>query len=197
MSNDFLPFAIGASANVESQSTYSTDAQLTNGQTFGSTGSSSLNNKALRQGTFVASQIAQFIVNQTGTSASDNGSTAQFIAQLAATFQYLPPVINTYTSSSGNWNAPYVFFIVAVGGSSSITSGATFTDSASHTFTVVTTVGTSATIVTMTGPNAPASSGSLNYVSGSGYSGTITYYATRAPLYLEVYVVGDGGGGGA
>jgi len=77
--NEFLTFAIGGGANVESQADYAVDPAQDLGQQPG-IASSALNNKALRQACYIASQVAQFLVNQTGTSLYDDGTPANIQA---------------------------------------------------------------------------------------------------------------------
>jgi hypothetical protein len=196
--NDFLPFAIGGGANVEDQADYSVDTLRTNGNQPG-VAVSALNNKALRQGTFVASQVAQFLANVNNMDVQDNTTSTQLLAQLVGALQFLPPVINTFTSSTGTWNTTFVFMVSTP--SVSPTVGATYTDSGSTTFTVVKTVTLSGGVVAVyaTGGTAPvvgAAPGTLTKTAGTG-DATVTYYAVRAPLSLEVLMVGGGGGGGS
>jgi hypothetical protein len=189
VANDFQPVAIGIGANVESQATYLTDPALSLGQQPG-IASSAFNNKAIRQASFVASSLAQFIANQTGVSASDNGVSAQFLAQLQAAIQIMPPVINAYTATgAGTWNATYYFFISQY--TVAPTAGATYTNNG-VTYTVSVTV--TGTVFQATGNGAPTTSGTLTKASGTGDS-TITFYSVRAPLFLKVTLVGGGGAG--
>jgi hypothetical protein len=94
--NDFVAFAIGSGANVESQATYLADPALTNGQQPG-LASSALNNKALRQATTIANVIAQFIANQTGQNVLDNGIPATILTNLITA---LVPAKNIKTETS-------------------------------------------------------------------------------------------------
>jgi microcystin-dependent protein len=80
--NDFIPFATGGSANVESQADYILDPQVPIGQQPG-IAKSALNNKALRQGTYIASCIAQFLSNMTGDSVLDDGTQSEVLATMA------------------------------------------------------------------------------------------------------------------
>jgi hypothetical protein len=81
--NDFLPFAVGASANVEAQSTWVADPILQAGFASGIANSAQVN-KVLRQASIIASMIAQFIVDHSGNAAIDNGTTATLEANLLA-----------------------------------------------------------------------------------------------------------------
>ncbi len=186
--NDFLVFATGGGANVESQASYAADSNRTNGNQPG-VASSAFNNKALRQANFVASQVAQYMCNITGASANDDGVAAEFLGSLTAALQRLSPVITTYTSGSGTHNKTYYFFIA----SGNATVGATYTNN-TFTFTVAATIA-SGTLLQATGTGAPAVSGTLTKSGGSG-DATLTFYGQRSCLYLNVIALGGGGGGG-
>lgn len=187
--NDFLPFATDVAANVESQANYLTDTNRPLGNQPG-IASSSFVNKTLRQAAFIASQMAQLVSTNTNTDVADNGVTAQFLAQLQAAVKSLPPKFTSYLSGSGSHNISYYFFIA----SGNATAGATYTNNA-ITFTVISTVASSS-LVQMSGSGAPSVSGSLTKSGGTG-DPTLTFYAVRAPITLEVEMVGGGGGGGA
>jgi hypothetical protein len=84
MSNDFIPFAVGGSANVTPQATYAANTSLTqNGFLAGIAKSTDLN-KVWRQSSIMSSVLAQFIVNSTGQPAIDDGTTATLLANLTA-----------------------------------------------------------------------------------------------------------------
>ncbi|EOC0092291.1 phage tail protein [Cronobacter dublinensis] len=75
--NDFKPFATGAGANVTSQADWETLPALSQGFTSGKAASAQVN-KAIRQSSFVASALAQFITDQTGADVLDNGNLSAF-----------------------------------------------------------------------------------------------------------------------
>lgn len=81
--NDFLTFACGSGANVEAQSTWAADSVLANGFGAGIANSAQAN-KVLRQGSIIASMIAQFIVDNSGQPAIDDGTTVTLEANLKA-----------------------------------------------------------------------------------------------------------------
>lgn len=82
--NDFLPFAVGSGANVLTQAQYAAlTSLLQNGFTAGIAPSVQLN-KVWRQSSIMASVIAQFIAQQTGQNAIDDGTTATLLANLTA-----------------------------------------------------------------------------------------------------------------
>jgi hypothetical protein len=74
--NDFQVFAGASGSNVITQPTYLSLAARTTGFVSGIAQSAQLN-KVWRQSSIVASMIAQFIVDNTGASATDDGTTAQ------------------------------------------------------------------------------------------------------------------------
>lgn len=95
--NNFLPFATGGGANVLSQAAYSGSPLLPIGQQPG-IASSALNNKALRQASFVISQLAQYMVNKTGTDALDDGNAGAMLALIVAAFS-AAPVVQVFTAN--------------------------------------------------------------------------------------------------
>lgn len=79
--NDFLPFGTAVGANVMSQADYLSLVARSNGFASGTAASAQLN-KAWRQSSIIASVLAQFIVDQSGLSAIDDGTTAALEANL-------------------------------------------------------------------------------------------------------------------
>lgn len=84
--NDFQLFAVGGSANVLTQSAYAGRSELQNGVQSGQA-SSQLYNKHARQASIIASMIGQFIANQTGGNAVDDGTTATLVNQFIQAIQ--------------------------------------------------------------------------------------------------------------
>lgn len=82
MSNDFLPFAVGGSANVTPQATYAANTALTQGGFQSGIAKSPDMNKVCRQSSIMAAVLAQFIVARTGANATDDGTTATLLANL-------------------------------------------------------------------------------------------------------------------
>lgn len=185
--NDFVPFAIGGGANVQTPSVYAANPLLPTGNVAG-VASSIFNNTALRQANFVASQFAQFLANQTQTNVQDNGVAVQLLSQINAVLMPLPPVM-TALVSSGTWNPTFYFFCA----SANATTGATYTNN-SVTFTVSSTI-SGGVLLAASGAAAPTVSGVLTKASGTG-DAAITFYAVRAPLYCKYRMAGGGGGGG-
>lgn len=81
--NNFKPFGIGADANVTAQADYEALAALLSGFQSGKASSAQVN-KAIRQGTVMASVLAQFIANASGNDVLDNGDTATIITNFIA-----------------------------------------------------------------------------------------------------------------
>jgi len=83
--NNFKPFAIGNGANVTSQTDYEELTALVTGFQSGKASAAQIN-KALRQSTFVAAALAQFISNKNGTDVLDNGDLNAFVTLLGNAF---------------------------------------------------------------------------------------------------------------
>lgn len=79
--NDFLPFGTAVGANVMAQADYLALTARSNGFSAGTAASAQLN-KAWRQSSIMASMLAQFIVDQSGQNATDDGTTATLEANL-------------------------------------------------------------------------------------------------------------------
>lgn len=79
--NDFLPFAIATGSNVTPQDEYKELPAVSTGFVSGLADSMQIN-KAIRQGTVMASVLAQFIVDNTGNDVLDDGDTAPILALL-------------------------------------------------------------------------------------------------------------------
>jgi len=77
---DFKAVAIGAGANIEPLTGYFTDPLLQTGNLPG-LAISAFNNRALRQGTFVASSLCQWISNQSNIYVPDDGSQINWITE--------------------------------------------------------------------------------------------------------------------
>lgn len=88
--NNFKPFGIGSGANVTDQVAYEALAALLMGFQSGKASSAQIN-KALRQGTVMASVLAQFISDSASVDVLDNGSTATILANLKLAMANLTP----------------------------------------------------------------------------------------------------------
>lgn len=187
--NDFVPFCpTDTGTNLLSQSAYLASPYLPVGNQPG-VASSKLNNKALRQSSFITSQVAQLIANLTNTNVNDDGNTANFFAQLSAVLQPIAPSVQKFTTAtSGTYQLPVLFFIA----SGNATAGATYTNNGA-TFTVAATIA-AGTLLKTNASGAPTLTGTLTKSGGTG-DATITFYAIRVPLSIRVRAVGGGGGG--
>lgn len=97
--NDFLPFATAGGANVLSQSAYAALAAVATGYQAGVAQSAQLN-KTWRQSSIIASMVAQFIVDQTGANAVDDGTIATLEANFIAALRYAGVAVGTDTGSA-------------------------------------------------------------------------------------------------
>lgn len=79
--NDFLPFGNAVGANVMTQADYLALAARSTGFVAGTAKSAQLN-KAWRQSSIIASMLAQFIADQSGQNAIDDGTTSTLQANL-------------------------------------------------------------------------------------------------------------------
>ncbi|MCI1676648.1 MAG: hypothetical protein LKK36_06320 [Ewingella americana] len=79
--NDFKAFALAPGANVLSQNDYAQLAALSTGWQSGVAKSPEVN-KAVRQATFIASAVAQYVADLSGQDVLDDGNIANFITKL-------------------------------------------------------------------------------------------------------------------
>lgn len=186
--NDFLPFCpTDTGTNLLDQSTYLAATDRVDGNQPG-VASSKLVNKAIRQPAYVVSQFAQFLSNNLNNDVLDNATPAQLLSQINATLMPIAPRITSLLSGTGTFSPSYYFFVA----SANATTGATYTNN-SITYTVKSTI-SSGTVLNASGAGAPLVSGTLTKTGGTGDS-TITFYAFRAPLSINVTAIGGGGGG--
>lgn len=120
--NDFLPFAVGLGANVLSQADYAAlTPALANGFQAGTAISAQLN-KVWRQSSIMSAVLAQFIVDNSGQSAVDDGTIVTLKNNLIAAVQQVSIGrllrISVYSRVAGIQN-------VSVNGGVNTTSGAT------------------------------------------------------------------------
>lgn len=108
--NDFLPFcSVDTGTNLESQADYAADPQLLIGNQPG-IARSALVNKAIRQATYIASCLAQFLANTTGDNLLDDATASEVLATMGKTFAPRSMVIvNTFNGygSTGTRVAVY------------------------------------------------------------------------------------------
>lgn len=83
--NNFKAFSAASGANVTPQSDYELLPALQSGFQSGKASSAQIN-KALRQATFVASALAQYMMNKTSSDILDDGDLSSFIGKMAQAF---------------------------------------------------------------------------------------------------------------
>lgn len=123
--NDFQKFATGGGANVISQATYLALSALGTGFLSGLAVSAQLN-KVWRQSSIISCMVAQFIVDQTGQNATDDGTTAtleaNFKVAIAATSIGLAGSFRNLNGSSAgsvvtaSWTVDEIIAETALGG---------------------------------------------------------------------------------
>jgi hypothetical protein len=100
--NDFVPFcSVDTGTNLEEQAAYLADPQLLIGNQPG-VARSQLVNKALRQSTYIAACLAQFLANTTGNNVLDDATMSEVLATLAAAFQPTSEIIVNTQSGYGS-----------------------------------------------------------------------------------------------
>ncbi|EPL0492715.1 glycine-rich domain-containing protein [Citrobacter koseri] len=96
--NDFKPFAVAPNANVTPQADWENLPALQSGFTTGKASSAQVN-KAVRQSTFVASAIAQFISEKTNSDVLDNGDVDLFVEKLSSSLSGSLIAVKTITTT--------------------------------------------------------------------------------------------------
>lgn len=186
--NDFLPFAVGTGANVESQSQYAANTSLLQGGFTSGLAPSVQLNKVWRQSSIMAAVLAAFIVQETGQPAIDDGTTATLLAnftsavQVAATGRLLNIQIftssGTYTPTPGA-NTAIVEIVGGGGGSGGTTaqasgSGALSQSASSGSYAKVRiTSGLAATAVTIGASGTAGTSTTSGGTGGTSSFGTL------------------------
>lgn len=99
--NDIKPFAAAGGANVLTQAEYLALAALSTGFSSGKANSKEVN-KAIRQATFIASALAQFICDKSGSDVLDDGNVAGLVTNLlSAMNKTSQPLDATLTALAG------------------------------------------------------------------------------------------------
>ncbi|MDX7149439.1 hypothetical protein [Citrobacter portucalensis] len=99
--NDIKPFAAAGGANVLTQAEYLALAALSTGFSSGKANSKEVN-KAIRQATFIASVLAQFICDKSGSDVLDDGNVAGLVTKLlSAINKTSQPLDATLTALAG------------------------------------------------------------------------------------------------
>ncbi len=203
--NNIKPFAVGAGANVTSQADYEALAALVKGFQSGKASSAQIN-KALRQSSFVASVLAQFISDKAGVDVLDNGNATALLNNLIAAlkansandFLQKNNNLSEFTTTAAK-NAACInlglsdatgytgrLLNIAV-----ITSSCTYTPTAGTKKIKVTAVGGGG------GSGGVAATSSVQYSAsggGAGGSSAIGFYMSSGPV---VCVIGSAGAAGA
>ncbi|MBP2167716.1 hypothetical protein J2125_000908 [Erwinia toletana] len=203
--NNIKPFAIGSGANVISQTDYEALAALVTGFQAGKASSAQIN-KALRQSTFVASVLAQFISDKAGVDVLDNGSAttllANFITALKANsandFLQKTNNLSEFSSAAAKSAACINLGLADTSGYSGrllniavITSSGTYTPTTGTKKIKVTAVGGGG------GSGGVAATSSTQYCAsggGAGGSSAVGFYSVSAPVLCTI---GSAGGAGA
>ncbi|WP_354690898.1 hypothetical protein [Phytobacter sp. RSE-02] len=87
--NNFKPFATGTGANVTPQADYEALTALATGFQSGKASSAQVN-KAIRQSTFIAAGVAQFILNKLSIDVLDDGDLLGFVTDFDNALNYSP-----------------------------------------------------------------------------------------------------------
>ncbi|EMR0588710.1 hypothetical protein RNF46_003168 [Citrobacter freundii] len=99
--NDIKPFASAGGANVLTQAEYLALAALSTGFSSGKASSKEVN-KAIRQATFIASVLAQFICDKSGSDVLDDGNVAGLVTKLISAMNNTSqPLDDTLTALAG------------------------------------------------------------------------------------------------
>jgi len=203
--NDFLVFAGQSGANVVPQTSYAGQTWQQTGFVAGIAPSAQLN-KPWRQSTIMAAVLAQFIVNNSGQPAIDDGTTATLLANFQAALLAAVPHGSVTFTANGNWTCPAgvtTAYFSGVGGGGGAGSGGSASGSGiggggggggagtpliHSAFTVV--PGTVYAVVIGT-----AGVGGAAVASGSGNNGTAGGATTVAALSISLAGGGAGLGG--
>lgn len=94
--SEFIPFAIGAGANIEDQGTYAAEPAIAQGFS-GGLARATLHNKLFRQSSFIASAIAQFVVGRLDIDINDDGDLLSFVNN------FTHALLDLITSVQGNF----------------------------------------------------------------------------------------------
>jgi hypothetical protein len=179
--NDFIPFATGGGANVESQSAYLVDPQVPIGQQPG-VARSALNNKALRQATSIAAALAQYLANSTGNNVLDDGNQSELLTTLGEAFANAMTAVTSffwtgYFTQTASWSTSSVSYA-----DPTLAGTATLTTRQSNGITV-TAAASSVPGITFTPASATAE-----------YQITATYNlnGNTASAYVDSQLVGNG-----
>lgn len=101
--NDFLAFAVNGTPNVEDQADYAASPELEQGYALNEIPSSASFNKAIRQASVIASQLAQMICDYSGLPMLDDADLPTLLATIKTQFRTrLQANLTVYISTTGN-----------------------------------------------------------------------------------------------
>jgi hypothetical protein len=104
--NDFLPFcSTDTGSNLLTQVEYAADPQTVIGNQPG-VARSKLVNKAVRQATYMAACVAQFLANQSGDNVLDDENEANVLTTMGKTFQTAPTIQKFTATGAGTYTLP-------------------------------------------------------------------------------------------
>lgn len=138
--NDFLPFATGGGANVESQGDYAVDGQRPIGNQPGIARSDFVN-KTLRQAAWIASSLAQFLSNRTGDDVFDDANLTNILATMADAWPVIDYPSNTYYDGYHDNTNAWASSSATYADPSTVPSPAVLTQSLAQGLTVTTAAG--------------------------------------------------------
>ncbi|QUT14060.1 hypothetical protein [Rahnella inusitata] len=99
--NDFKPFATGAGANVTNQADWQALPALQSGFQAGKASSSQVN-KAIRQASFIAAALAQYVSDKAGVDTLDDGNLSGFVTKFTSAInKQSQPLDATLTALAG------------------------------------------------------------------------------------------------
>lgn len=191
--NNFKPFGIGNGANVTNQADYEALAALLSGFTAGKASSAQVN-KALRQGTVMASVLAQFIANTTALDVLDNGDTDTLLTNFLAALK--KNSAGSFLQTSNNLSE------IAAAGTAAQTSArasilaAALAGLATQTFNVATATANSHAVPLLQMSNALSSQSVGRLLNIQIFTASGTYIPTNGTTKIRVKQVGGGGAGG-
>lgn len=184
-----LPWAPSSSANVESQTDYAADGSLNTGYPFDSILPSATLNKTLRQSTFIAAGLANWMVQQ-GISVPDDGNLPAWVSNYSA-------ALSTYISG-GFTNGAFVNL-----SASGVVSGVGFTNYFASPPAIGSTAANTGAFTTLSATGTVSGIGFSNYLNsppviggGTANSGTFTSLTATGLTLTNPLAIAYGGTNG-
>lgn len=187
---DFVPFATGGGANVQDQASYAAAGWTATGFVSGIANSAAAN-KALRQGTFAAATLMNFVIGQTGVSQPDDGNLSFAVTNLTNALTTLMTSVRGFAlyAYAGNPNG----HVAGVQGNPGVRGPDICEDSTTGHLWVCTVTGNAASATWVLG----AAAGVTSITAGTGLTGgVITSTGTVALAVATAFTVGGGTLGG-